>query len=170
MSSCKETGSQRPAARRNTRARLAVVSLVALGSWLVAFTPTGAFGAPSQDDVLRSIGEHIDQQKGDPSKLLAVLAAAGGFAVLLVVLAYRRKRELTSAALHHHGKLLREICRAISLKPAELRQLKQFADEQGLTSPLTLLLCPSLRRGRGGGGGDEATTSSLGMAPAARRD
>jgi hypothetical protein len=167
MRSCKKAKSQPPAARRNTRTGLAIVSLLALGFWLVA-TPTGAIAAPSQDDVLRSIGEHIDQQKGDPSKLLAVLAAAGGFAVLLVVLAYRRKRELTSAALHHHGKLLREICRAISLKPAELRQLRQFADEQGLASPLTLLLCPSLHRGRGRGDDDEATGSDLGVATAPR--
>jgi hypothetical protein len=168
MRSCKEAGSPQPAARRNTRAGLAILLLLAPGFWLLASTPTRAIAAPSQDNVLRSIGEHIDQQKGDPSKLLAVLAAAGGFAVLLVVLAYRRKRELTSAALHHHGKLLREICRAMSLKPAELRQLRQLADERGLASPLTLLLCPSLHRGRGRGDGDEATGSDLGVAAAPR--
>ena len=167
MRSCKKAKSQPPAARRSTRTGVAIVSLLAVVFWPVA-TPTGAIAAPSQDDVLRSIGEHIDQQKGDPSKLLAVLAAAGGFAVLLVMLAYRRKRELTSAALHHHGKLLREICRAISLKPAELRQLRQLADERGLASPLTLLLCPSLHRGRGRGDGDEATGSDLGVAAAPR--
>jgi hypothetical protein len=130
----------------------------------VASIPAPASAAPSQDDVLRSIGQNIDQQKGDPSKLLALLAAAGGFAVLLVVLGYRRKRELASPGLHHHGKLHREICRAIGLRAPEIRQLKQLADERGLTSPLTLLLCPSLRHLSGRGARDEATVSDLGAA------
>jgi hypothetical protein len=160
-----ESGARKRAARAGS---VSVAFLLASSFWLVASHAAPASAAPSQDDVLRSIGQNIDQQKGDPSKLLALLAAAGGFAFLLVVLGYRRKRELTSTALHHHGKLLREICRAISLKPTELRQLRQLADERGLASPLTLLLCPSLHRGRGRGDGDEATGSDLGVATAPR--
>src|SRR5687768_3508788 len=86
----------------------------------------------------------MDQQAGDPSKLLALLAAAGGLAVLLVALGYRRQREVSPRGFNHHGKLLKEMCKAISLKPAERRQLKLLADAQGYASPLTLLLCPSL--------------------------
>src|SRR5687768_7170852 len=86
----------------------------------------------------------MDQQAGDPSKLLALLAAAGGLAVLLVALGYRRQREVSPKGLNHRGKLLKEMCKAIPLKPSEVRQLKLLAEHQDLSSPLTLLLCPSL--------------------------
>ena len=140
-----EARSQKPVARRNARTRaVPLVFLLASGFWLLASFVTSASAAPSQDDVLRSIGQNIDQQRGDPSKLLALLAAAGGLTILLVLIGQRHKRQVTSKALHHHGKLLKEMRKAISLKPTELRQLKQLADSENLTSPLTLLLCPSL--------------------------
>jgi hypothetical protein len=119
-------------------------------AWALAFIssfilhPSSLAAPPTQDDILRGISQGMNQQTGDSSKLLAMLAAAGGLAVLLVVLGYRRQRELSPKGLNHHGKLLKEMCKAISLKPAELRQLKLLAEHQELGSPLTLLLCPSL--------------------------
>jgi hypothetical protein len=131
--------------RRRPAWRRSLFALLCASSFIVHSSSRSASAAPTQEDVLRSIGQHIDQQRGDPSKLLALLAAAGGLAILLLVFSHRRKRELSHKALHHHGKLLREIRRAISLKPAELRQLKTLAEAQNVSSPLTLLLCPSLR-------------------------
>ena len=131
-------------ARRCPVGRTKLLIITGATLFILHASSVRASAAPTQEDVLRSIGQNLDRQTGDPSKLLALLAAAGGLALLLVVLAHRRQRAVTSKALHHHGKLLREISRAISLKPAELRQLKQLADDQDLVSPLTLLLCPSL--------------------------
>ena len=122
--------------------RSATLSAVICFSSIMSSFPASA--APTQEDVLRSIGQHIDQQRGDPSKLLALLAAAGGLAILLVVFSHRRKREVSHKPLRHHGKLLKEVCKAIPLKPAELRQLKTLAEDQNMASPLSLLLCPSL--------------------------
>jgi hypothetical protein len=99
---------------------------------------------PSQSDVLKSIGEGIDNQGGDPTRVLALFIAALGLTLLLLVLSHRRKRVVAPKALNHPGKLLREISRAINLRPAEIRQLKLLAEQQSLASPLTLLLCPSL--------------------------
>ncbi|MDQ3439979.1 MAG: hypothetical protein M3478_06465 [Planctomycetota bacterium] len=41
-------------------------------------------------------------------------------------------------------KLMKEIAKAAGLSRDEIRQLKAAADERGNTSPLTLLICPSL--------------------------
>lgn len=102
------------------------------------------FAQPSQSEVLRSIGENIDNQTGGPTRVLALMIAALGLALLLLVLSYRRKREVAPRAINHPGKLLREVSRSMDLKPPELRQLKLLAEKQSLASPLTLLLCPSL--------------------------
>jgi hypothetical protein len=128
------------ARRRRPRARLALVAFT------LAFIvrPLSLLAQPTQDEVLRGISRGMDQQSGDPSKMLALLAAAAGLAVLLVVLGYRRQREVAPKALNHHGKLLKELSKALSLKPAEVRQLKLLAEGQDLASPLTLLLCPKM--------------------------
>ncbi len=34
--------------------------------------------------------------------------------------------------------------RTVDLRPAEVKQLKMLADDQNVSSPLTLLLCPSV--------------------------
>ena len=73
-----------------------------------------------------------------------LLLSAIGLIVLLAVLNQRRRREAAPPALNHSGKLLREVSRVLPLKNAEIKQLRQLADEQSCASPLTLLLCPSL--------------------------
>lgn len=125
------------------RSRCARVLAVAFFSSFIVH-PSSLQARPTQDEVLRGISQGMDQQTGDPSKLLALLAAAGGLAVLLVALGYRRQREVSPKALNHHGKLLKEMCKAIALKPSEIRQLKLLAEDQQLASPITLLLCPNL--------------------------
>ena len=128
---------------RRARGR-AFVFLLASGFWLLASSPSPCSAQPTQDAVLRSIGENIDQQHGDPRKLLALLAGGAGLAVLLVVLSNRERRAATPRAINHQGKLLGEMTRAAGLRRGEVRQLKLLAEQLGLSSPVALLLCPSL--------------------------
>ena len=95
------------------------------------------------EDVFRSTRESMNQGTGD-GHVLPLVVAGVGVVVLLAVLAYRRRREVTPAALNSPRRLMKEVARAAGLKTAEVKQLRQIAQEQSCTSPLTLLLCPSL--------------------------
>ena len=99
--------------------------------------------APTQEDVFRSIQDNVGQST-DPRKILAFFIGAVAIVILLGVFSHWRKREAKPKILNHQGKLLKEIAAALSLKPAEIKQLKILAEEQKILSPLTLLLCPSL--------------------------
>jgi hypothetical protein len=119
----------------NRLALIIAAAVLAMSSALLA--------QPTQEEVFRSIHQNVGQTT-DPRKFFAALLALAGVMVLLAVLSQRKKRQATPRTLNHHGKLLKEICGAVHLRPAEMRQLKLLAEEQSLTSPLTLLLCPSL--------------------------
>jgi hypothetical protein len=115
---------------------------VVLGSILLA--STGALGAPSQEDVFKSIQNNVGSST-DPTKFIAFLFGAAGLVVLLAVLNARRNRQAKPKVLNHQGRLLKEIAKTCDLRSSEIRQLKQLADaRQDVTSPLTMLLCPSL--------------------------
>ena len=137
------------AARRFVRRRW-VVFLLACGPWLLAPSPALA-DPPTQEDVLRSIGQNVGES-GDSGRVLGILAGIAGAIVLLVVVGQRRGGEARPKVLNHHGKLMKEVLRTVPLKPAELKQLKLLLSETGnrggegpaATSPLTLVLCPSL--------------------------
>ena len=118
-----------------TALALAVVVVLAICSPLMA--------GPSQEEVFRSINQNVGQTT-DPRKFFAALVALAGVMMLLAVLTQRRKRQAVPRAMNHHGKLLKEMARALHLRSSELRQLKMLAEEQSLSSPLTLLLCPSV--------------------------
>jgi hypothetical protein len=105
---------------------------------------------PSQEDVLRSIGQKVSET-ADLGRMMGVLAAIAGTIVLLVVVSQRRGRSPQPAGLRHHGKLLKEVLRTVPMKPAELKQLKLLlqesasrGDTEPVESPLTLVLCPSV--------------------------
>ena len=76
------------------------------------------------------------------------LLAGAGLVILLAVVSQRRKGVARPRAMNHHGKLVKEVMKAVPLRPAELRQLKVLVEDVGgsapPTSPLTLVLCPSL--------------------------
>jgi hypothetical protein len=95
------------------------------------------------EDVFQSTNESMNAGPGS-TRLMVLLAGAGLMVLLLVVLQWRRKRQTLPKSVNHQGKLLKEIARPLGLKPAELKQLKELAEEAGLSSPLVLLLCPSL--------------------------
>jgi hypothetical protein len=66
-----------------------------------------------------------------------------GVLILIAWIAQVRKAA-ASRSMHHPGKLAREITRKVGLKPAQMKKLKSMADEANVSSPLVLLLCPSL--------------------------
>lgn len=111
-------------------------------SWFMLLFSLNAFAA-TQEEVFKSISENVGSTT-DPRKFFAFMCGAGGIIVLLAVLSNRKKRQVTPRTLNHYGKLLKEVTRQINLKPAEVRQLKMLAEAQGVSSPLTLLLCPSV--------------------------
>jgi hypothetical protein len=130
-----------------SRQRVCAV-LLASGSWLLASLPLPA--QPTQEEVFKSIGDNVNRPV-DSKRILAVAAGIAGVVVLLVVVGQWRKRETTSRALNHHGKLMKEVLRNVSLKGAEVKQLKVLAQDlrprgtdQRIESPLVLLLCPTL--------------------------
>jgi hypothetical protein len=120
-----------------------VVALVAL---FVLTLATPVLSAPTQDDVFRSLSRNMEAQP-DYGRLLPWLCAAAGLVAVIIYLSQRQKRQAVPKTLNHPGKLLREVIRVAELDPDEMKQLKALAQEQNCQSPLTLLLCPSLRGG-----------------------
>lgn len=98
---------------------------------------------PSLEEVFKSTSENMGSS-ADPKAIYAFLLGGAALVLLLVLISSRKKREAAPRAVNHHGKLLKEILRRIPLKGGEVKQLKVIAGEQGLSSPLLLVLCPSL--------------------------
>jgi hypothetical protein len=121
------------------------------GRWLLLFLLSSfiilnssfASAAPTQEEVFKSINENIGEAT-DPGKFMALIFGAAGVVILLVLFSQRRKRDVSPRSLNHQGKLLKEVVKRINLRPSEVRQLKVLAEEQQVSSPLTLLLCPSV--------------------------
>jgi hypothetical protein len=112
-----------------------------VASWFIRFSTAQA--SPTQQEVFKSISDNVGSST-DPKRFAAFILAITALVILLAVLSRRKQRQITPKILNHQGKLLKEIARHIDLRPAEIRQLKVLAEEQNLSSPLTLLLCPSM--------------------------
>ena len=133
---------------RSTFALLCVSAFCLLPSAFVS-------AAPTQEDVLRSISQNVNESSGG-GKLLAVFAGGAGILLLLAVLQQRQQRESRPRSVQHPGKLLKEVMKTVPLKPAEMKQLKllverkrggdedEAAGEPVVENPLTLILCPSV--------------------------
>jgi len=100
-------------------------------------------GQVKLEDVFKSTKESMSQEAG-PERLIALGLGAAAVVVLLVFLQYRRKAESMAKPMNNQHRLVREMTRTLALKEGEMRQLKQLADEQSCSSPLVLLMCPSL--------------------------
>ena len=96
-----------------------------------------------QEDVFKSISDNVGG-KTDPKVFYVAALLVVAVVLLLVVVNSIRKRQASPKAVNHHGKLIKEILKSIPLKGGEVKQLKAMAAEQQCTSPLTLVLCPSL--------------------------
>jgi len=95
------------------------------------------------EDVFKSTKENMSQEAA-PDRLIALAIGAIAIVVLLVFLQYRRKAESMAKPLNNQHRLIKEMTRTLALKDAEMRQLQDLADEQSCSSPLVLLMCPSL--------------------------
>jgi hypothetical protein len=104
-----------------------------------------AWAAPSQQDVFKSISENVGNTN-DTGHLLVVLLITTLIGASLVVLSQRHKRQISPKALNHPKKLVKEITRQIDVNPREVKRLKAIAEEKGYSSPLVLMLCPSLMK------------------------
>jgi hypothetical protein len=98
---------------------------------------------PTDEEVFKQVQDSYSTPT-DPKKFIAVICAIVGVAVLAAVLSNRTKRKVLPKTLNHQGELLKEVMRTVDLRPAEVKQLKILADDQNVSSPLTLVLCPSV--------------------------
>ncbi|MCY2951763.1 MAG: hypothetical protein NTU53_07265 [Planctomycetota bacterium] len=95
------------------------------------------------EDVFKSTQENMTRTPTS-SHLTAFSLGAVALAILLIVLQQFHKRSVVLKPINHHGRLLKELAKSLPLKFTELKQLKRLAEQQSYSSPLTLLLCPSL--------------------------
>jgi len=95
------------------------------------------------EDVFQSTTESMKEGPGSGRLMILIIGAVVMILVLIAMQAWRRRGAMP-APVNHHGKLLKQVAKPLGLKSAEIKQLKQLADEQDLSSPLVLLLCPSL--------------------------
>jgi len=119
-----------------------VLSLLLFSSFIL-HPSSFASAAPTQKEVLKSINESVGHSI-DENSFLGFALAVVAMILLLVILSHRRHRTVQPRKVNHPGKLLKEISRTIHLKPTEVRQLKLMSEGMDVSSPLVLMLCPSL--------------------------
>lgn len=103
-----------------------------------------AHAEPSQQDVFKSISDNMGA-KTDNSHFIAGMAIIAGVAILIGIFSRQKPPGAAkSRSTNHPAKLMKEIVRATSLRPAEVKYLKLLAERESLASPLTLMLCPSV--------------------------
>jgi hypothetical protein len=109
-----------------------------------------ASAKPTQQDVFKSIQDNVNESSDAGVKPILLICAGAGVLGLLALFGRRQTRQATPKPLNHPGKLLKEIMKAVPLKPAELKQLKVVVEESAagsgepMQSPLVLVLCPSV--------------------------
>jgi len=118
-------------------------SLAAVAAAIVLLSCSLASATPTQDEVFRSIHDNVGPTF-DARRALPYLVAAVASVILVIVINQYRQRPATGRGLNNPGRLLRHVRRSLHLQAAELKQLKLLAEEQELSNPLTLLLCPSV--------------------------
>jgi hypothetical protein len=109
----------------------------------MAMTAASALAQPTQEEVFQSINQHVGSTV-DVTKLVPYLVAGVGLVVLLVWITHQKRYRAIPRTLNHAGKLMKEVSKKIRLRPVETKALKIMADEQKVSDPLVLLLCPSL--------------------------
>jgi len=114
-----------------------------IGMALLLLAPSTAWGTPTEEDILRSFNENMDQPP-DYGRLIPWLFALAGAVVVVVYFRQWQKRQAVPRPLNNPRKLIREMANAIDIDPAELKRITQQAKDLNCESPLTLLLCPSL--------------------------
>lgn len=111
----------------------------------IAFFGTAAITAanPTQEEVFQSINDNV-RSTADFTRAVPYMLVGAGLFILYLLFNYHRKHRKVPRKAYNPARLSRELCRRISLRSIELKQLKILAEEQELEYPLTLILCPSL--------------------------
>ncbi len=110
---------------------------------ILLIAASSAHAMPTQEEVFRSISDHVGSTV-DMRKFF-IWTSFIGLAIITIAFIHNRKtRPKIIRKIHQPSSLLREVCKALDLKSAELKQLKLLAEIQGVKSPLTLLLCPTV--------------------------
>jgi hypothetical protein len=94
------------------------------------------------EEVFKSIGDSLDAQI-NPNHIILIILGLVGIIALLAFLTRSGEKKDEPKVVNNPNKLSRQLARQLGLKPNELRQLKQLAEQEGLDNPLVLLLCPS---------------------------
>ncbi|MGC4031617.1 MAG: hypothetical protein QM754_07775 [Tepidisphaeraceae bacterium] len=105
---------------------------------------TAGTAKPTPDDVFKSMNQSMSADI-NPAQVLAVVAAVVGLIVLVSTFKKRADKKTPKPAIvSQPNKLLRQVAKEAGLTRKEVRELKKLAALEGVTNPLTLLLCPSL--------------------------
>jgi hypothetical protein len=102
-----------------------------------------AAATPTQEEVFQSINDNV-RSTADFTKAVPYMLVGAGIFILCLLFNYHLKHRKVPRKAYNPARLSRELCRRISLRSVELKQLKILAEEQELEYPLTLILCPSL--------------------------
>ncbi len=108
--------------------------------WVIAGL---AHAQPSQEDVFKSISDNMGA-KTDNTHFIAGMAIVAGTAILIGIFNRKKSPAVAKAALNNPAKLMKEVIRATSLRPAEVKYLRMLAERESIESPLTFMLCPSV--------------------------
>ncbi len=93
--------------------------------------------------VFKSIGDSLDKQV-NPNHILLIILALIAIVLLISFLTRDKTRKEQAKIVHNTPKLTRQLAKQLGLKPNEMRQLKQLAEQENIDNPLVLLLCPSV--------------------------
>jgi uncharacterized membrane protein YeaQ/YmgE (transglycosylase-associated protein family) len=122
-----------------TKTRKVILAVLGLSVGLIAST---LHANPTQEDVFKSISDNMSEKSSDSGQFLAVMAAIAGAAVLVAVFSKRKERVVRPKTLNHQGKLLKEVIRTTSLKPAAAQIIGRSAIAGQRTGPAPVPIGP----------------------------
>jgi type IV secretory pathway VirB2 component (pilin) len=98
---------------------------------------------PTLDEVFQSVQGSM---KGDfdPTQAVGLLLAVLALGMMILAVRFWSKKRSTPTVLKSQKSLMREASRAVGLPGAQLKQLQPLAEEEGLSSPLVAVICPSV--------------------------
>lgn len=97
-----------------------------------------------QDEVFRAIQENMAKST-DPVPLLIFLAITATTIVIIALVVNRKTSPAVPKVVHSHAKLNRQMLKLSQISQAEWTDAAKRAAEVGAQSPLTVLLCDSLK-------------------------
>jgi hypothetical protein len=103
----------------------------------------GAALGLTQDEVFKSINDNVGSP-ADPTKMVPWVCGAVVVAMLIFFYSKWQNRQVTPKLLNNSNKLMREVLKKLPIRRTPVKHLKMLAEQQGCSSPLTLLICPSL--------------------------